>query len=87
MCYITNLTPKMHNVTLLLICPPKIPQHPYMKEKHMPPRGPLAHLARWQHEGQRQYKPDGMGWVAKSHPAPPSPGVITCRGDRALMTA
>ncbi len=28
-----------------------------------------------------------MDWVTKSRPAPPSPGVITCRGDRALMTA
>ena len=39
----------------------------------MPPRGPLAHTStRWRHEGQRQYKPDGMDWTAKSRPAPPS---------------
>ena len=37
--------------------------------------------------GKDNIKPDGMDWVTKSRPAPPSPGVITCRGDRALMTA
>ena len=42
----------------------------------MPLRGPLSHTSiRWRHEGQRQYKPDGMDWAAKNRPAPPSPGV------------
>ncbi len=35
-------------------------------------RGPLAHLARWRHEGQRLYKPRWYGLGGEESPAPPS---------------
>ena len=38
----------------------------------MPPRGPLAHLARWRHEGQRQYITRWYGLGGEESPAPPS---------------
>ena len=43
----------------------------------MPPRGPLAHLARWRQRGKDNIKPDGMDWSAKSHLHHHHPGVIT----------
>ncbi len=50
--------------------------------------GPLATMNTLAaYRGKDNIYHDGMDWAAKSRPAPPSPGVITCRGDRALKTA
>ena len=59
----------------------------YVRQLHAPERtaGNIEHAGGMR--GKDNIKPDGMDWAAKSHPAPPSPGVITCRRERALMTA
>lgn len=40
----SNIQNALCNPTLIF--PPEIPQHPYMKDKYMPPRGLLATMNR-----------------------------------------